>query len=85
MRPYQLKRNILYKAIQGTLVNQDAGEGTGVELINKNKSLVANMLVDTKKRIGKNCKSITEEDKLFDIPDSWGWERFGNLVINYDM
>lgn len=84
MRPYQLKRNILYSAIQGKLVSQVVSDGTGKELLKENAKAISSLSDTEKKKIGKTCKPIGESDKLFDIPDSWEWERFGNLVINYD-
>ncbi len=84
MRPYTLKRDILYHAIQGNLVPQDSSEGTGQSLIIENIRKRKNYSLDIQKRIGKGCKPIQESELIFDIPDSWAWERFGNLVINYD-
>ena len=39
---------------------------------------------DLQKRVGKGCKAIKEGEPQFEIPASWGWERFGNLIINFD-
>ncbi len=84
MRPYTLKRDILYHAIQGKLVPQVSSEGSGQNLVIENNRRRANYPLDIQKRIGKGCKPIQETELLFDIPDNWAWERFGNLVINYD-
>ncbi len=84
MRPYTLKRDILYHAIQGKLVPHDSTEGTGQNLVSENKKRKLDYSLDIQKRIGKGCKPIQESELPFDIPESWAWERFGNLVINYD-
>ena len=84
MKPYTLKRDILYYAIQGKLVLQDSSEGTGLELIIENNQKKANLSPDLQKRVGKGCKAIQESELPFDIPETWAWERFGNLVINFD-
>ena len=74
----------MYSAIQGKLVSQVVSDGTGKELLKENAKAISSLSDTEKKKIGKTCKPIGESDKLFDIPDSWEWERFGNLVINYD-
>lgn len=84
MRPYALKRDILYHAIQGKLVPHDSDEGTGQELVIENNKQKLDYSSDIQKRIGKGCKPIQESELPFDIPENWAWERFGNLVINYD-
>ena len=84
MRPYTLKRDILYYAIQGKLVPQYSFEGNGQSLVIENMERQKSYSLDIQKRIGKGCKPIQESELIFDIPDSWAWERFGNLVINYD-
>ena len=84
MKPYLLKRDILYRAIQGKLVPQLISEGTGRSLLEENNNKKASFPTDIQKRIGKACKPILETELLFDIPETWEWERFGNLVINYD-
>ena len=84
MRPYTLKRDILYHAIQGKLVPHDSAEGTGQNLVKENTRRRLNYSSDIQKRIGKGCKPIQESELPFDIPENWAWERFGNLVINYD-
>ncbi len=84
MRPYTLKRDILYHAIQGKLVPHDSDEGTGQHLVIENNKRRLEYSSDIQKRIGKGCKPIQESELPFDIPENWVWERFGNLVINYD-
>ena len=84
MTSYQIKKSLLFRAIQGKLVYQDKSEGSGKALIEENNTLALGMPLSTQKRIGKGCKPIKNEENLFEIPDNWIWERFGNLVINYD-
>ncbi len=84
MTPYQLKRDILYSAIQGKITKREFSEGTGLELLKINASKRQTILSDEKIKSGKPCKTINEDDYLFDIPENWAWERFGNLVVNLD-
>ena len=53
-------------------------------LIEENYKIINNSGKSIKKRFGKGCKPLKQEDCLFDIPENWCWERFGNLVVNYD-
>lgn len=84
MTPYQVKRSLLYHAIQGELVSQDVREGTGKALIHENHKKILGLSSDIQKRVGKGCRPIKDGEFPFKIPESWEWERFGNLVINYD-
>ena len=84
MTPYQLKRSILFNSIQGKLVPQIVSEGTGDMLLLENRNRIQKMPSDLQKRVGKGCKAIKEGEPQFEIPASWGWERFGNLIINFD-
>ena len=70
--------------MRGQLTNQNPLEGTGFSLIEENYKIINTSSYDIKKRVGKNCKPINQDDGLFKIPKSWCWERFGNLVLNFD-
>lgn len=84
MTPYQLKRSIILAAIQGKITSQNICDGTGVELLINNEKERQHRLTSEKIKSGKPCKPISLDDELFEIPGNWAWERFGNLVINYD-
>ena len=71
MTPEQLKASILQYAIQGKLVEQRAEEGTGEELFCKMQQV---------SKPNKNVTPIVEEEIPFDIPSSWKWCKFGELV-----
>ena len=84
MTPQELKNSILQLAIQGKLVAQRPEEGTAQELVNRIK-INQNMQIKTKQaKICKKIEQITDDVTPFEIPDSWTWIRFGNLV-NYVM
>ena len=73
--PEDMKKSILQYAIQGKLVEQRPEEGTAEELycqIQEERQ---------KKEIKKNKKllAISEEDYLFDIPETWKWVRVGDI------
>lgn len=71
MTPEQLKMSIFQAAIQGKLVEQRTEEGTAEELY-KQISKVA--------KKDKNVERVTEEEIPFELPLTWKWCRFGEVV-----
>ena len=84
MTPQELKDSIIRLAMQGKLVEQRAAEGNAhtlrLSIDADRKQKVQNKTVKENKKI----EPITEEDIPFDIPDSWEWIRFGEMVF-YNM
>ena len=91
MTPQELKNSILQLAIQGKLVEQRAEEGTAAELVEK--ILAAKNAKGAKKNLtrsrgarGENKTSasprekIPDDEKPFDIPDSWEWVRLESII-----
>ena len=91
--PVDMQKSILQMAIQGKLVEQRAEEGTGRELLEK--ILAAKNAKDAEKGKGKShaksAKSakvgsrvsheeIPDDEKPFDIPESWEWVRLGEVA-----
>ena len=70
----RLKKTILHLAVSGQLVPQIPAEGTGEELY---KQIQAEKNKTTTKN--KPLPDITEEEKPFEIPDSWRWTRVLDL------
>ena len=93
MTPQELKNSILQLAIQGKLVEQRPEEGTAAELVEK--ILAAKNAKGAKKNLtrsrgarGENKTSATsasprekipDDEKPFDIPESWEWVRLGDI------
>ena len=84
MTPYQLKRNILYSAIQGKITAQLFTDGSGCDVLFMNKKAIERLSHEQRSKVGKGCKEISKDEVYFDIPANWSWERFGNLVVNFD-
>ena len=84
MTPQELKNSILQLAIQGKLVEQRAEEGTAEELFVKIQEEKQRLIAEKKIKKEKPLPEITEEEKPFDIPESWKWCRLGTLcnIIN---
>ena len=92
MTPQELKNSILQLAIQGKLVEQRPEEGTAAELLEK--IFAAKNAEDAKgkgeKSHAKSAKpgkvgscvsrdKISDDEKPFDIPESWEWVRLGEI------
>ena len=75
MTPEQLKASILQYAIQGKLVEQRPEEGTGEDLYQQ---------IQKVSKPNKKVIPITESEIPFDIPSSWRWCKFGEIV-DYSM
>ena len=80
MTPQELKNSILQQAIQGKLVEQRPEEGTAEELFQQIQKEKQRLIADGKIKKEKPLPEITEEEKPFDIPESWKWVRLGELI-----
>ena len=85
MNAQQLKNAILQEAIEGRLVPQDPNDEPASALlarIRKQKE----QLVKAGKLKKKDLEEtpISEDEKPFEIPESWEWVRFGTITINRD-
>lgn len=80
MTAQQLKNSILQRAIEGKLVEQRAEEGTAKELLKEIKLEKEKLVKEGKIKKSKALPPITEDERPFDIPDSWEWVRLGELL-----
>ena len=80
MTPQELKNSILQLAIAGKLVKQRADEGTAEELFAQIQAEKQRLIAEGKLKKQKPLPEITEEEKPFDIPESWKWVRLGEVV-----
>ena len=79
MTPQELKNSILQLAIQGKLVEQRPKEGTAEELFVRIQEEKKRLIKEGKIKKDKPLPEITEDEKPFDIPESWKWVRFGEV------
>ena len=84
MRPEQLKNSILQLAIQGKLVEQRKEEGTGEELYKVIQNEKKKLIKEGKIKKQKALPEISENEIPFEIPETWKWVRFGN-VVNFSI
>ena len=71
MTPEELKISIFYYAMQGKLVKQDDRDGTADDFYYE--------IIKLAKK-DKNVTPIKEEEIPFDIPSSWRWCKFGEIL-----
>ncbi len=79
MTPQELKNSILQLAIQGKLVEQRPEEGTAEELFARIQAEKQRLIKEGKIKKEKALPEITEDEKPFEIPESWIWVRLSNV------
>lgn len=80
MTPEQLRASILQYAIQGKLVEQRPEEGTGEELYQQIQAEKQRLIQEKKIKKEKPLAEISEDEIPFDIPESWKWVRWGEVI-----
>lgn len=80
MTPQELKNSILQRAIQGKLVEQRAEEGTAEELFARIQQEKQRLIAEKKMKKEKPLPEITEDEKPFEIPESWKWVRLKQVA-----
>ncbi|MDM8237591.1 restriction endonuclease subunit S [Pseudoflavonifractor phocaeensis] len=73
MTPQELKNSVLQLAIQGRLVEQRPEEGTAQELYQQIQAEKKRLIKEGKIKKEKPLPKITEDEKHFEIPESWMW------------
>lgn len=77
--PDDMKKSLLQYAIEGKLVPQRKEEGTAKDLLAKIRAEKARLVKEKKIKKSKPLPAITDDEKPFDIPDSWEWVKWGNI------
>ena len=80
--PSDMQKSLLQYAIEGKLVKQRAEEGTAEELFAQIQAEKQRLVAEGKLKKQKPLPEITEEEKPFDIPESWKWVRLGEVIYN---
>ena len=91
MTPQELKNSILQLAIQGKLVEQRAEEGTAAELMEKILAAKSAKGAKIGSRVPRDRNGVVaprppipDDEKPFDIPESWEWVRLGECSTYAD-
>ena len=74
-----LKSKVLDLAMRGKLVKQDPNDEPASVLLEKIKAEKQELIKEKKIKKTKPLPPITDDEKPFDIPDSWEWVRLGEI------
>ena len=74
-----LKSKVLDLAMRGKLVKQDPHDEPASVLLEKIKAEKEQLVKEGKIKKSKQLPPITDDEKPFDIPDSWEWVRLGDI------
>lgn len=74
-----LKSKVLDLAMRGKLVEQDPHDEPASVLLEKIKAEKEQLVKEGKIKKSKQLPPITDDEKPFDIPDSWEWVRLGDV------
>lgn len=77
--PEDMKKSLLQYAIQGKLVEQRPEEGTAEELFAQIREEKQRLIAEKKIKKEKPLPEITEDEKPFEIPESWKWVRLDDI------
>ena len=77
--PEDMQKSLLQMAIQGKLVEQRSEEGTGEELYAQIQVEKQRLIKEGKIKKDKPLPEITDDEKPFDIPESWKWVRICDI------
>ena len=78
--PSDMRKSLLQRAIQGKLVEPRPEEGSGEELYRQIQAEKQRLIKSGKLKKEKPLPEIAEDEIPFDIPDSWKWVRFNQLM-----
>ena len=76
----RLREFILTLAVQGKLVPQDASDELASELLKKIRAEKDRLIAEGKIKRDKPLAEIADEEKPFELPTGWAWERFGAIA-----
>ena len=79
-----LRQAILQLAVRGRLVPQDPSDEPASELLKKIAAEKARLVAEGKIRKSKPLPPIDPEEVPYDLPEGWGWARFGDGMVNRD-
>lgn len=75
----KLKQSLLQYAMEGKLVKQDPNDEPASVLLEKIAEEKARLIREKKIKRTKKLPEVTDDEKPFEIPDSWEWVRLGEI------
>lgn len=79
--PDKLRKSILQQAVQGKLTERDSADEPASELLNRIRAEKMKLIAEGKIKKEKSLPPIMDEEKLFNIPDTWEWARFADIML----
>ena len=76
----KMKQSILQYAMEGKLVKQNSNDEPASELLKKIKDEKNQLVKEKKIKRSKSLPRISEDEKLFDIPENWEWVRLKDIT-----
>ena len=77
--PDELRKSILQQSVQGKLTERDPADEPASELLKRIKTEKEALMKSGKIKKEKPLPEITEDEKPFDIPDTWEWVRLSDI------
>ena len=77
--PDKLRKSILQQAVQGKLTERDPADESASELLKRIRAEKAKLIAEGKIKKEKPLPPITDEEKPFDIPETWEWVRLSEI------
>lgn len=77
-----LKQTILQLAVMGKLVPQDPSDEPASSLLERIAAEKAQLVKEKKIKKEKPLSVIREDEKPFELPQGWEWERFGKIFLD---
>ena len=75
-----LKSKLITMGIQGKLTKQLDSDGTAEELYQQIQEEKQKLIKEGKIKATLELPTVTDEEKLFDVPVNWKWTHFGNMA-----
>lgn len=76
----KMKQSILQYAMEGKLVKQNSNDEPASELLKEIKDEKKQLVKEKKIKRSKSLPRISEDEKLFDIPENWEWVRLKDIT-----
>jgi len=76
----KLRNLILDMAVRGLLVPQDPNDESASELLKKIAAEKEHLIKKGKLKKQKALSPINEEEKPFELPEGWEWDKLGNFI-----
>lgn len=79
-----LKQTILQLAVMGKLVPQDPNDEPASELLERIMQKRMRLEAEGICKKSKSVPRVAADERPFDVPEGWEWERIGNYVLQTD-